>query len=88
VAFQFGQVTLAAGAEVIFGYQVSTPPGIYMGPRIAAAAIPMTSGTHILFTGQGLRNQGPTHDPFVEYTYRVKNVGATGSFRLVGGGLT
>ena len=84
MAFQFGQVTLAAGAEVIFGYQVS----IFMGPRIAAAAIPMTAGTHILFTGQGLRNQGPTHDPFVEYTYRVKNVGATGSFRLVGGGLT
>jgi hypothetical protein len=89
VAFAFGDVYLAAGAEVIYGYDFG-PAGApnYVGPRIAAPGPLITPGSSFLFTGQGVRNTGHGHDPAIEYLYRVKNLGASGSFRLVGGGLT
>ena len=89
MAFAFGDVYLAAGAEVIYGYNFGPAGGPdYVGPRIATSGLEITGGSSFLFTGQGVRNTGPSHDPAIEYLYRVKNLGASGSFRLVGGGLT
>jgi hypothetical protein len=89
VAFAFGDVYLAAGAEVIYGYDFG-PAGApnYVGPRIAAPGLSITGGSSFLFIGQGVRNTGPTRDPRIQYLYRVKNLGASGSFRLVGGEVT
>lgn len=89
MAFAFGDVYLAGGAEVIYAYDFG-PAGApsHVGPRIATAGLSITGGCSFLFTGQGVRNTGPTHDPRIEYLYRVKNLGGSGSFRLIGGGLT
>ena len=75
--------------EVIYAYDFEGRRArLAMGSRIAAPGLSISGGSSFLFTGQGVRNTGPTHDPRIEYLYRVKNLGGSGSFRLVGGGLT
>jgi hypothetical protein len=86
VAIPIGTIYLAEGAEVIYGYKPQGT-GDYVGQRIATPGPTITSGSTFLFTGQGIRNTGPSHDPAIEYLYRVKNFGATGSFTLLVGGL-